>query len=66
MADTIPITFTNTNPRFNLKAVAPEELPISMAEAIQGVSGTNSTIANPEDIEGFATDPTFYYILAST
>lgn len=63
MADTIPITFTNTNPQFTLKPVSPEELPISMAEAIQGVSGT---IGNPEDIEGFTTDPTFYYILAST
>lgn len=66
MADTIAITFTKVSPTFNLSFVAPQELPISIAEAIQGVSGTNGAIGNPEDIEGFTTDPTFYYILAST
>lgn len=63
MEDIIQITFTNTNPQFSLKPSSPEELPISLAEAIQGVSGS---IGNPGDIEGFTTDPTFYYILAST
>lgn len=63
MAETIAITFTNSSPQLTLKPSTPEELPISLAEAIQGVSGV---MGNPEDMEGFTTDPTFYYILAST
>jgi len=42
MADTIPITFTNTNPQFNLKPVAPEPIDVSITPAIivPGISST--------------------------
>jgi hypothetical protein len=42
MADTIPITFTNTNPQFTLKPVAPEPIDVSITPAII-VSGVSST-----------------------
>lgn len=60
MAETIELTFTKNSPTFNLKQVAPEELPISMSEAVVGATPT----AN--DLAGFAVDPLAYYILAST
>lgn len=66
MADIIQITFTNTNPQFSLKPSSPEELSISITEAIKGLSGADGSMGNAENIEGFTTDPTFYYILAST
>lgn len=42
MADTIPITFTNTNPQFTLKPVSPEPIDISITPAIivPGISTT--------------------------
>jgi hypothetical protein len=42
MADTIPITFTNTNPQFTLKPVAPEPIDVSITPAIivPGISST--------------------------
>lgn len=42
MADTIPITFTNTNPQFTLKPVAPEPIDISVTPAII-VAGLSTT-----------------------
>lgn len=43
MADTIPITFTNTNPQFTLKPVSPEPIDISIVPAITVVSGSSTT-----------------------
>lgn len=60
MTETITLTFTKNTPDIVLKPVAPQELPISMAEAVLGATPT----AN--DIEGFSVDPLAYYILAST
>lgn len=43
MADTIPITFTNTNPQFTLKPVAPEPINISVTPAIIVTSDASTT-----------------------
>jgi hypothetical protein len=43
MADTITLTFTKNSPTFILNPVLPEDLPISMAEAIQGEKGDPAT-----------------------
>lgn len=64
MVETITLTFTKNIPSFSLALVSPTQLPIKMSEAIKGVSGAD--LSNPEDIEGFPTDPTFYYILAAS
>ena len=49
MADTIPITFTNTNPQFTLKPVAPEPIDISVSPAIV-VAGSSTTFTWTQSI----------------
>lgn len=39
MADTLPVTFTNQNTSFYLKPSSPDNLPISLADAIKGEKG---------------------------
>lgn len=41
MADTITLTFTRNGPTFVLLPVSPEDLPISMADAIVGEKGAD-------------------------
>ena len=41
MADTITLTFTKNSPTFVLLPVSPEDLPISMADAIVGEKGAD-------------------------
>ena len=50
MADTIPITFTNTNPQFTLKPVAPEPIDVSITPAIIVSSGTSTTFTWTQSI----------------
>lgn len=49
MADTIPITFTNTNPQFTLKPVSPEPIDISITPAIV-VAGSSTTFTWTQSI----------------
>lgn len=49
MADTIPITFTNTNPQFTLKPVSPEPIDISITPAIV-VAGSSATFTWTQSI----------------
>lgn len=60
MPETITLTFTKSAPDIVLKPVAPQELPLSMAEAVLGAT------PSANDIEGFTIDPLAFYILAST
>lgn len=58
MTETIVISFTKSSPTLTLKEVAPEELPISMAQAVVGAT------PSANDIEGSTIDPLAYYILS--
>lgn len=49
MAETIPITFTNTNPQFTLKPVSPEPIDISITPAIV-VVGSSTTFTWTQSI----------------
>lgn len=60
MPETINLTFTKSSPDIKLKPVAPQELPLSMAEVVLGAT------PNTNDLQGFSVDPLAYYILAST
>lgn len=50
MANSIPITFTNTNPQFTLKPVTPEPIDISVAPAIIVTSGASTTFTWTQSI----------------
>lgn len=60
MPDTIELTFIKNTPSIVLNPIAPQELPLSMAEAVLGAT------PNVDEVEGFTIDPLAFYILAST
>lgn len=66
MTETITLEFTNALPTLVLLPVAPEEAPAAFASVLVGNKGDPGSLGDADDIEGFTTDPTFYYILAST
>ncbi|MNI40599.1 hypothetical protein D3C85_650590 [compost metagenome] len=65
-------TLTNTLPNMVLQAVSPDDAPAEFASVIigpkgdKGDTGSIGDIGATDDLGGFTTNPTVYYILAST
>lgn len=66
------LTVTNALPNIVLLSVGPEDAPAEFAAVIVGAKGEKGDtgdigeIGAIDNLGGFSTDPTFYYILAST
>lgn len=61
--EVLNLTFTNASPIMVLLPVDAEAAPAEFAQVIVGAEGSLGSV---EDLEGFTTPPTAYYILAST
>jgi len=64
--DTITLKFTNEQPTLILMPVEPQNAPASFVSVLVGEKGQSGDIGVTDDLDGFTTDPLFYYILAST
>lgn len=69
MTETITLTFTNAQPTLVLLPVEPSQAPAEFAQVLVGAKGDpgdTQVIGGVDNLGGFTTDPTFYYIIAST
>lgn len=64
MNELIELTFTTAEPTLVLLPVTPSEAPAAFADVIVGKNG-DATDVETDDLEGFTTDPIFYYLLSS-
>ncbi len=65
MNDIIELTFTSASPTLVLVPVQPSEAPAAFSQVLVGAKGDPGTAGDADNIEGFTTNPLFYYILAS-
>lgn len=66
MTETITLSFTNAQPTLVLLPVEPSQAPAAFASVLVGAKGDSGDIGDVDALNGFTTDPIFYYILAST
>ena len=65
---TINCEFTNAYPTISLIPTNPIDAPAAFVSVLVGEKGDPGEIEDidTDELEGFTTDPIFYYILAST
>lgn len=62
-SDVMNVKFISQNPTLSLTPITPEKVSLEFIQAVVGKDGKDTGQVDVDEVEGFTTDPIFYYIL---